>query len=101
MKINERETLLELNNYLRGINEGEQRQRRGVEEKPNIQTDRVEISQKSREIQKVRNMVENAPDVREAKVKELKNSIESGTYSVRGEKIAGEMIKKSLIDKFL
>jgi negative regulator of flagellin synthesis FlgM len=39
--------------------------------------------------------------VRADKVADLKNQIESGTYEVKADQIAGKMIKESLMDDFL
>lgn len=44
--------------------------------------DSVEISSFGRELQVAKQAVAQAPDIREEKVEELKNSIANGTYSV-------------------
>ncbi len=101
---NNRDVLLELSSYLKGVDGGKQKQVQAEEvkqEPPASKSDRVDISSKSREIQKVRAQVETVPDVREVKVKELKESVDSGTYNVKGEAIADGMIKKSLVDVVL
>ena len=47
-----------------------------------VTRDSVEISSFGRELQVAKQAVAQAPDIREEKVEELKNSIANGTYSV-------------------
>jgi negative regulator of flagellin synthesis FlgM len=42
--------------------------------------------------------LESIPDVREDKVAELKEQVESGTYEIDAEKIAEKMLKDSLLN---
>jgi negative regulator of flagellin synthesis FlgM len=58
----------------------------------------VELSGRAKEIQQVRKLVENAPDVREDLVNALKAQIESGEYKVSGEEVADLMIRRALAD---
>jgi len=55
--------------------------------------DKVNISVKSRELADLVSAVDALPDVREAKVQELKQSIDSGAYSVDPRKIAEKILK--------
>ncbi len=54
--------------------------------------DEVSISKGAREMQEAQRAVQNAPDVREAKVAAIKKQIQEGTYNVSTE---------SLVDKLL
>jgi negative regulator of flagellin synthesis FlgM len=54
----------------------------------------VEVSGEAQEIQRVKRLVENTPDVREELVQKLKADIESGTYNVTGEDIADLMVRR-------
>jgi len=63
-----------------------------------VQEDKVSLSSTARDIQQAKKAVEELPDVREEKVRELKDRIEAGKYDVNGEKIAGKMLNESLLD---
>lgn len=54
--------------------------------------DRVDISNRSREVHQIRQQLELTPDVRTDKVEAAKQAIESNLYNVRGEQIADRMI---------
>ena len=105
MKIHNRNGLIDLTNYLKGIVKGS----KGSQENPNNvtgnrdtvskkRTDRVELSHSYKDIKRVKKIVDAIPDVKMDKVNSLKRAIENGTYNVKGEEIAGGMIKSSLID---
>lgn len=53
--------------------------------------EKVSISSISRDVKLAKKAIEELPDVREEKVRELKDQIEQGTYNVSGEKIAEKM----------
>jgi negative regulator of flagellin synthesis FlgM len=58
----------------------------------------VSLSSEARDIQQAEKAIEELPDVREEKVRELQDQIETGKYDVGGEKIAGKMIGESILD---
>ncbi|MBI5598582.1 MAG: flagellar biosynthesis anti-sigma factor FlgM [Deltaproteobacteria bacterium] len=99
MKINDQKINVELNNYLRGP--GDKGAQHQVKDQAASSGDKVEISQRSKEVQKARDVVDGVPDVRDARVDELKKSINDGTYNASGEAVAAGIIKKSLIDGIL
>jgi flagellar biosynthesis anti-sigma factor FlgM len=55
-------------------------------------SDTLEISDRSRELARARQAVEDAPDVRADKVAEIKQRIEDGTYSVSPELLARKLL---------
>lgn len=61
-------------------------------------TEKVDLSSRAKDIQQVRQILEDIPDVREDKVAELKRQIDNGTYQVNADKIAEKMVSESLID---
>jgi negative regulator of flagellin synthesis FlgM len=63
--------------------------------------DRVNISERARDIQKARAELDKAPEVRKEKVEKLKAAISEGTYRVDGKEIANEMLKEHLRDLIL
>lgn len=62
----------------------------------NVKAEKVILS--GRDIQQVRKVINNLPDVRTKKVKDLKKKICQGTYHVNGEEIAVKMLGESLLD---
>lgn len=65
----------------------------------NAGKDAIELSDRARELQEIKNGLKNLSEVREEKVEQLKRGIKSGTYRVDAGKIAGEMIRERLLDK--
>jgi negative regulator of flagellin synthesis FlgM len=53
------------------------------------------------DMQKIREAVENSPDIREGKVAPLKKMITSGEYQVNAREVADKMIKEFLLDEAL
>ena len=62
-------------------------------------SDRLELSVRSLEISHLEDMIRSTPDVRESRVEEVRNQIESGTYNVKAEKIAEKIIGGNLLDE--
>ena len=60
--------------------------------------EKVNLSTKARDIQQLRDAVSQLPDVREDKVRELKDKVDKGAYDVNGQKIAEKMVSESLLD---
>jgi flagellar biosynthesis anti-sigma factor FlgM len=61
--------------------------------------DRVELSVRSREIQNLDELIQATPDVREALVERIRQSIGNGTYNVKAEQVADKIIGGNLIDQ--
>ncbi len=59
-------------------------------------TDTVVISEAAKRIQETRAKLDEVPDVREDKVAELRNQIQSGTYQVDAQKTAEKLLKEQL-----
>lgn len=57
----------------------------------------VQISERSQEFLRIRQLVDAQPDVRLDRVNKLAKAIDSGTYDVKGEHIAEAIIQKNLI----
>ena len=66
-----------------------------------LKTDTVVISDAAKRIQEAQKQIQTIPDVRTDKVAEIRNQIESGTYEIKADEIAGKMIKESLMHDFL
>jgi negative regulator of flagellin synthesis FlgM len=63
-----------------------------------IAIERVDLSTKAQEYQRIRQILDQVPDVREGKIQELKARIESGNYTVDAGKVATKILGESLID---
>jgi flagellar biosynthesis anti-sigma factor FlgM len=72
-----------------------------VNPEPKVQTqvgDRVDLSPTFRMIKKIEEVALSAPDTRADKVAALKKRVESGTYQVNSDEVAGKMLKEFLIE---
>jgi negative regulator of flagellin synthesis FlgM len=58
-------------------------------------SDTVEISERSRELARARQAVEESPEVRADKVADIKKRIEDGTYSVSPQVLAHKLLEGS------
>lgn len=76
----------------------EKNQKSGEAEARTASGDRVEFSARSREMQKIYEVLRAAPDVRSDKVSEIRKQIEEGRYRVDSDTLAEKIIKESLLD---
>jgi negative regulator of flagellin synthesis FlgM len=63
-----------------------------------VATERVDLSTQAKDIHRIKQILDQTPDVREEKVRELKRQIESESYSINTDRIADKMLRESLID---
>ena len=70
-------------------------------EKTGVKADTVVISDAAKRVQEARRQLDDIPDVREDKVSELRSQIQNGTYEIDADKLAGKMIKESLLNDAL
>ena len=56
-------------------------------------SDKLEISQMGKDYQVAKQIVAQTPDIREDKVKEIKQRIEAGTYEVSDEDLAQKLVE--------
>jgi negative regulator of flagellin synthesis FlgM len=56
--------------------------------------DYVALSSRAKDYQAVKNAMSKTPDIREEKVREIKNKLESGDYNVSSSDLADKMISK-------
>jgi negative regulator of flagellin synthesis FlgM len=59
----------------------------------------VEISQKASDLNKIRNIIQKTPDIREEKIASLKEKIATGNYKVSSQDIAGKMLREFLLEE--
>jgi negative regulator of flagellin synthesis FlgM len=65
----------------------------------NPDSDRLELSVRSREISHLAELIRSTPDVRELKVEQIRKDLEAGTYNVKAKRIAEKMIGGQFLDK--
>ncbi len=64
-------------------------------------TDTVEISSRKEEIQRIKDKVMAAPEVRQDKVDRIRQELDAQTYNPRGELVAKSILKSQLLDEVL
>jgi len=64
-------------------------------------SDKVELSGRKEEIQRLTDRVKAAPVVRQDKVDQITDSLANQTYNVKGELVARSMMKSQLLDQVL
>jgi negative regulator of flagellin synthesis FlgM len=70
-------------------------------EQPSVKEDTVSLSREAREVAAITQKLEQIPDLRNDKVSEIKEQIESGTYTVNGQKAAVGLLRESLINELV
>ena len=102
MKVGDDQSVVNLENYIKNSQDSEISRPfpKQEQEKP-TQMESVKLSTMARELQTAREVLDATPEVREEKVGQFKREIEAGTYDMRGDKVAGRMLKESLIDSFI
>lgn len=70
-------------------------------EATNQQADRVDLSEQSKEMQKIYNVLQMTPEIRSERVDDVKKLIEENRYQVESKAVADKMIGESLFDRFL
>jgi len=63
--------------------------------------DQVSVSGQAKEIGRLQADVSKLPDVRPDRVEDVKNAINTGTYNIKGESVAGKMLKEAVIDSIV
>ncbi|MDI6799682.1 MAG: flagellar biosynthesis anti-sigma factor FlgM [Actinomycetota bacterium] len=107
MKISDNQIEKVLQSYVKQLAEAQkeaassQASPKEAEGKKNEPADTVTIAEKSRELAKAMDAYKKLPNVREEKVKEVKDLIDSGNYDVSSSEIAEKMIYRSIIDKLV
>jgi flagellar biosynthesis anti-sigma factor FlgM len=72
----------------------------GVNQNENQQViDKVELSGRKNEIDKLKEKVKAVPAARQEKIDAIKQAIQDKTYNVKGEDIARSMLKSQILDE--
>ena len=77
----------------------------GVSAKPNTQQDgrqdRVQISDRAKEIQRIKALADQPDAAREEQIERISRSVEAGTYTVSEKQVADALIRQTLTDAVL
>ena len=71
----------------------------GTAGEPRRSADKVVLSPRAREIHDAKMKLMDIPDIRKDKVSRIRHQIDSGTYLIKGDKIAFRMIKESVLNQ--
>lgn len=63
--------------------------------------DRVQISDRAKEIQRIKTLADQPDTEREAQIERISRSIDAGTYTVSGRQVADALIRQTLTDAVL
>ncbi|MGM0438619.1 MAG: flagellar biosynthesis anti-sigma factor FlgM [Bacillota bacterium] len=88
MKINNND--INMNKIMKAYQNLNQKENNNVNQ--TSKSDQVNISKKAKEIQNIKETLENKPAVRQDKVEQIKKQIQNGTYKVDSKKIAEKII---------
>lgn len=81
-----------------GLQKPDNKVRQAGEKAEGLSKDQVTVSESAKEIGRLRVEVGKVPEIRDDRVNELKNAINAGTYNVKGEAVAGKLLKEAIID---
>ena len=63
--------------------------------------DRVQISDRAKEMQRIKTLADQPDAAREAKIERISRSVDAGTYTVSGRQVADALIRQTLTDAVL
>jgi negative regulator of flagellin synthesis FlgM len=101
MEITGKKTHNGLDSLIKNIDAGK-RLKTGLQQPaPASQTDgdKVELSAQAKQVQAASKIATSFPEVREDKVAQIRNQIETGTYQIDAGKIAAAMLKEAFSDE--
>lgn len=86
-------------NAVRGNEVSRPKASEGVENSNEVATaDRVELSSQARDIQRAREVAQEAPEVRVDKTEAARRALQNGTLNLRGEDLADKLLQDILPD---
>ena len=96
-----RNNCADLAKLLLGVQETERPSGPTATQKPSEHQDRVQISEHAKELQRLKSLTGQPDAARDARVEKIRQSVEGGTYSVDGTKVADAIIRQVLTDSIL
>ena len=101
MEISNNGRAADLAKILLGVQETDWTQNKKSVSQPTQSQDRVQISERAKELQRLRAAAEQPDQERDARVGQIQQSVEGGTYNVDGKKVADAIIRNVLTDAVL
>ena len=101
MKISEIKPQTDPTQYIDQAQKLKQLEKNQVSQPPeatNQQTDRVDLSEQSKEMQKIYNVLQMTPEIRPERVNDVKKLIEENRYQVESKAVADKMIRESIFE---
>ena len=101
MKISEVKPQTDTAQYIEHTQKSKQPEKNQVSQPPETtsqQTDKVDISDQSKEMKKIYTVQQMAPDIRTDRVNEVKKLIEENRYQVDSKTVAEKMIRESIFE---
>lgn len=101
MEISNNGRAADLAKILLGVQETDRTQNKKSASQTTQSQDRVQISERAKELQRLRAAAEQPDHERDARVGQIQQSVEGGTYNVDGKKVADAIIRNVLTDAVL
>ncbi|HNV25593.1 MAG TPA: flagellar biosynthesis anti-sigma factor FlgM [Nitrospira sp.] len=101
MEISNNGRAADLAKILLGVQETDRTQNKKSVSQTTQSQDRVQISERAKELQRLRAAAEQPDQERDARVGQIQQSVEGGTYNVDGKKVADAIIRNVLTDAVL
>jgi len=101
MEISQNGRSADLAKILLGVQETERTTAKKAIPQETATHDRVQISERAKELQRLRAAAEQPNAERDARVEQIRQSVEGGTYRVDGQKVADAIIRHVLTDAVL
>ena len=101
MEISQNGRSADLAKILLGVQETERTTAKTAIPQETATHDRVQISERAKELQRLRAAAEQPNAERDARVEQIRQSVEGGTYRVDGQKVADAIIRHVLTDAVL
>jgi len=101
MKISEIKPQADTTQYIDQAQKSKQPEKNQVSQSPDTtsqQTDKVDLSDQSKEMKKIYTAQQMAPDIRTDKVNEVKKAVEENRYQVDSNTVAEKMIRESIFE---
>ena len=98
MKISEIKPQTDTTQYVEQAEKSKQAEKNQPAQVQNQQTDRVDLSDQSKEMKKIYTAQQMAPDIRTDRVNEVKTLVEENRYQVDSKKVAEKMIRESIFE---
>lgn len=101
MEISQNRRCADLAKILLGVQDTERTQSKKTVSQDAGSQDRVQISEQAKELQRIRAAAEQPDAERDAKVEQIRQSVQGGTYRIDGKQVADALIHSVLTDSVL